>query len=95
MEAQEHYIPRRLNDIPRLFFWDLDVACIFLAFMMIGLMLGSFILGCTAASCAGYFFGKAKSGRHPAYTIHMAYWYMPMASGMQAIPPSHFRELNG
>ncbi|TFZ00089.1 type IV conjugative transfer system protein TraL [Ramlibacter humi] len=95
MDDQDYYIPRRLNDVPRLFFWDMDVACIFLAFLMLGLLVGSTTLGFLAAGCGGYWFGKAKSGRHPAYTIHLAYWYLPMTSGMDAMPPSHIREMNG
>lgn len=90
-----HYIPRRLNDAPRLFFWDMDVAIVFLSFLMLGLLMGSVLLGVGGAALTGYFFGKSKSGKHPAYTIHMAYWYLPVASGMATLPPSHIREMHG
>lgn len=95
MDSRNYYIPRRLNDPPRLFFWDMDVAIVFLSFLMLGLLAGSVTLGLFAAIFAGYYFGKGKSGKHPAYTIHLAYWYLPLASGMEFVPPSHIREMNG
>lgn len=95
MDPQQYYIPRRLNDAPRLFFWDMDVAIVFLSFLMLGLLMGSALLGSAVAIVVGYYFGKSKSGKHPAYTIHIAYWYSPLASGMVVLPPSYIREMNG
>jgi conjugal transfer pilus assembly protein TraL len=94
MEHQ-YYIPRRLNDPPRLFFWDMDVAIVFLSALMLGLLANAPSLGIVGAVISGYYFGKAKSGRHPAYTIHIAYWYSPVASSMNVLPPSYLREMNG
>jgi len=90
-----HYIPRRLNDPPRLFFWDLDVAMVFLSCLMMGLFMNAPISGILSASVLGYKFGKLKSGKHPAFAIHMAYWYIPLGSSLKVLPPSHLRELNG
>lgn len=95
MDQHQFYIPRRLNDAPRLFFWDMDVAIVFLSFLMLGLLMGYALAGALAAVVVGYYFGKSKSGRHPAYTIHLAYWYSPLASGMEVIPPSYLREMAG
>lgn len=37
MDGQEKYlIPRRLDDMPQLFFWDADVAVIAIAFILLG-----------------------------------------------------------
>ena len=39
-------IPRRLNDPPRLFWWDMDVAMLMLGSALIGMLLGFLLTGC-------------------------------------------------
>ena len=39
-------IPRRLNDPPRMFWWDLDVSLLVLAAGLAGMISGFFITGC-------------------------------------------------
>ena len=38
-------IPRRLNDAPRMFWWEIDVALIFLGAMLTGMVAGFFMTG--------------------------------------------------
>ena len=67
-------IPRRLNDPPRMFWWDLDLSLLVIA--------------------AAY--GRAKSGKHPAYALHLVYWYLPApVTGLKRTPPSYLREMVG
>ena len=41
-------------------------------------------------------FGKAKSGEHPAFALHLLYWHLPaQISGLKRTPPSHERDLLG
>jgi conjugal transfer pilus assembly protein TraL len=41
-------------------------------------------------------YGKAKSGEHPAFALHLMYWHLPApVSGLKRTPPSHLRELMG
>jgi hypothetical protein len=45
-------IPRRLNDPPRMFWWDLDVSLLVLAAGLAGMISGFFITGCALGRAA-------------------------------------------
>jgi conjugal transfer pilus assembly protein TraL len=41
-------------------------------------------------------YGRAKTGKHPAFALHLLYWHVPAAiTGLQRTPPSHLREMVG
>ena len=89
-------IPRRLNDPPRMFWWDIDVALLFLGAVLAGMVAGFFLTGCLAGVLLAWAFGKAKSGEHPAFALHLLYWHLPgFVSGLTRTPPSHQRDLVG
>ena len=89
-------IPRRLNDAPRIFWWEIDVALIFLAALLAGMMAGYFMTGCALGALMAWGFGKAKSGEHPAFALHLLYSHLPsVISGLKRTPPSHQRVLLG
>ena len=89
-------IPRRLNDPPRMFWWDLDVALLVLAAALAGMVSGFFLSGCALGVLLAMAYGKAKSGKHPAYALHLLYWYLPGAvTGLNRTPPSWLREMAG
>ena len=89
-------IPRRLNDAPRMFWWEIDVALIFLGAVLTGMVAGFFITGCALGVLLAWSFGKAKSGEHPAFALHLLYWHLPaQISGLKRTPPSHQRDLLG
>lgn len=89
-------IPRRLNDPPRMFWWEIDVSLLFLASVLAGMIAGFFVTGCAAGVLLAWAYGKAKSGEHPAFALHLLYWHLPAAvSGLRRTPPSHLRELVG
>jgi conjugal transfer pilus assembly protein TraL len=89
-------IPRRLNDPPRMFWWEIDVSLLFLAAVLAGMLAGYFVTGCAAGVVLAWAYGKAKSGEHPAYALHLMYWHLPSAvTGLLRTPPSHLREMVG
>jgi len=89
-------IPRRLNDPPRMFWWEIDVSLLFLAAVLAGMLAGYFVTGCAAGVLLAWAYGKAKSGEHPAYALHLMYWHLPSAvTGLQRTPPSHLQEMVG
>lgn len=89
-------IPRRLNDPPRMFWWDLDLALLVLAATLLGMIAGYFVSGVAGGLLAAWLYSRAKSGQHPAYALHLIYWYMPAAVvKLKRTPPSHLRELIG
>ena len=39
---------------------------------------------------------RAKSGKHPAFALHLLYWHLPAAvTGLKRTPPSWLREMAG
>lgn len=89
-------IPRRLNDPPRLFWWDLDVALLVLASMLAGMICGFFLSGSAVGLVLASAYSRAKAGKHPAYALHLLYWHLPAAvTGLRRTPPSCLREMMG
>jgi conjugal transfer pilus assembly protein TraL len=89
-------IPRRLNDPPRMFWWDLDVSLLVLASALAGMISGFFLTGCALGLLLAAAYGRAKSGKHPAYALHLLYWHLPATvTGLKRTPPSWMRELAG
>jgi len=89
-------IPRRLNDPPRLFWWDIDVSLLVLAAALAGMVSGFFMSGCAVGVLLGAAYGRAKAGKHPAFALHLLYWHLPAAvTGLKRTPPSHLREWVG
>ena len=89
-------IPRRLDDPPRMFWWDLDQSLIVMAMMIVGLMCGLFFCGRLIGLVFGHLYGRTKSGKHPAYALHLMYWYLPASvSALKNTPPSYLRQMQG
>jgi len=96
MSDVSHEIPRRLNDPPRMFWWDIDVALLFLSAGLAGMVAGFFLTGCVAGVLLAWAYGRAKAGQHPAFALHLLYWTLPgFVTGLKRTPPSHLRELLG
>ena len=89
-------IPRRLNDPLRMFWWDLDVSLLVLAAALAGMIAGFFLSGCALGILLGSAYGRTKAGKHPAFLLHILYWYLPApVTGLKRTPPSHLREMVG
>ena len=89
-------IPRRLNDPPRMFWWDLDVALLVLTAALAGMISGFFMSGCAIGALLASAYGRMKSGKHPAFALHLLYWYLPApVTGLKRTPPSYLRERAG
>ncbi len=89
-------IPRRLNDPPRMFWWDLDVSLLVMACTAAGMLFGYFLTGALLGLLCASAYSRIKSGRHPAYALHLMYWHLPPAvTGLKYTPPSWAREMTG
>lgn len=96
MSDASYEIPRRLNDPPRLFWWDLDIALLVVAAALVGMISGFFISGCAVGVLLASAYGRMKSGKHAAFALHLLYWYLPAAvTGLKRTPPSYLREMAG
>jgi hypothetical protein len=53
---------------------------------------GFFMTGCALGVLLAWSFGKAKSGEHPAFALHLLYWHLPAhdlgAQAHAAVPPA-------
>ena len=89
-------IPRRLNDPPRMFWWDLDMSLVVVAAALVGMVSGFFMSGCVVGVLLASAYSRMKSGKHPAFALHLLYWYLPaVVTGLKRTPPSHLREMAG
>lgn len=89
-----HYIPRRLDDSAKFLFWDIDVAMIGFAGVMLGISTGFPIIGMGLGMAGAYGYGKLKAGKHPGMATHLLYWFTGFPEPKE-LPGSHIRELNG
>ena len=85
-------IPRHLDDPPRFLFWDLDEAVLFMLALILGLMVDLLFFGGATGIALVMLYGRAKSGRHRAFALHLMYWYLPVTLGFRRTPPSCIRE---
>jgi conjugal transfer pilus assembly protein TraL len=85
-------IPQHLDDPPRFLFWDLDEAILFMLALVLGLLVDLVFVGGATGVALVLAYGKAKSGRHRAYALHLMYWHLPVTLGFRRTPPSWIRE---
>ena len=79
-----------------MFWWDLDVSLLVMAAALAGMISGFFLSGCALGVLLATAYGRAKSGKHPAYALHILYWHLPSAvTGLTRTPPSYLREMLG
>jgi conjugal transfer pilus assembly protein TraL len=91
----EEKIPATLDDLPKLIFWEIDVALAFLVPTGLGMFGGNMLLGLVFGVGAGVAYSKAKAGKARGYARHLMYWHLPVGLGFQSTPPSHLREFVG
>jgi conjugal transfer pilus assembly protein TraL len=58
-------IPRRLNDPPRMFWWDIDVALLVLGAALAGMVAGFFVSGCAVGVLLASAYGRGGGGHPP------------------------------
>lgn len=87
-------IPRTLNDPPLMFLWELDTACIFIVWCILGAILGGsgLIFGMVVGMfCTrGYSRLKEEGGR--GLIVKMMYWFTSASIFFSKENPSHIRE---
>jgi conjugal transfer pilus assembly protein TraL len=99
---QESRILRRLDDPWKLGVWEMDVASVFVFFLMLGFMKGSMgaLFGFAALGAfVVWRISKLKAMRHTGFLWHFMYWWLPaellyiVPRGV--LPPSNYRDLAG
>ena len=59
-------IPRRLNDPPRMFWWEVDVALPVVGAALVGMVAGFFVSGCAVGLLVASAYGRPEGGQNPA-----------------------------
>lgn len=96
MDSLEYMIPRRLDDQPKILFWDFDQALIVMFALVMGMASGFLMPSGFLGMMAAWGYGKLKSGRHRDFAKHLIYWYMPSGIvGFKRFPESWKREFIG
>ncbi|MFN9746310.1 MAG: type IV conjugative transfer system protein TraL [Betaproteobacteria bacterium] len=62
-------IPRRLNDPPRMFWWEIDISLLFLAAVLAGMIAGFFVTGCAAGVLFAWAYGTASRASTPHFHL--------------------------
>ena len=88
-------IPRRLDDPPRIFLWEMDVFMVWSGGVFIGIMAGYMLTGIGIGVGFGWAYSKLKSGKHPGFLVHLAYWHLPSGFSLRRAPPSAERRFYG
>lgn len=95
-DKDQFAIPRTLDDPGRIFWWDVDQALLVCVFLVFGMVAGFLAVGACLGMFFGWLYGKAKSGKHKGFAVHILYWYLPAeVFGLKRTPPSHQREWIG
>jgi conjugal transfer pilus assembly protein TraL len=88
-------IPKRLNDLPKMMFWEIDQAMVFMCSMMLGITANMTMTAAAIGLVAAWGYGKLKSGKHRGFAKHVLYWFTPFNTGLRRTPPSYIREFLG
>lgn len=89
-----HAIPLRLDSASKVLIFDADVAFLGFLGLFTGIvLLDNMPLGMLLGFGFGWVWSRLKSGRHPAYHLHLLYWFLPRL--LRCTPPSFLRELVG
>ncbi len=94
-EEYKHYVPQTLDDPPKLLFWDMDVAMVFIVMLGFAIMVGQMVIGTIAGLILAAMFARAKSGRSRGYGLHLLYWYSPVGLSFKRVPASNKRNFVG
>ena len=62
-EEYKHYVPQTLDDPPKLLFWDMDVAMVFIVMLGFAIMVGQMVIGTIAGLILAAMFARANKAR--------------------------------
>ncbi len=92
-----HFIPSHLDDIPKMFLWDMDEAMAIMASLGLGILMHQIVVFTTIGFLLSYILAKVKARRGRGFLITLAYWYLPHNTlfKFKRYPPSFIRDYVG
>jgi conjugal transfer pilus assembly protein TraL len=67
-------IPQYVDELPQIWFWELDEAFFLFMGVFIGLLVGWMFTGIVIGVIVAGLFGKFKQGQNRGLLIHIGYW---------------------
>jgi conjugal transfer pilus assembly protein TraL len=97
MDEYDHtYIPSHLDDAWKLLWFDIEAVLAFSVIFCMGIIANQMKFGAILGILVGALVQKFKGGKHPGFSTHLAYWYLPdIVVRTKRTPPSHQREMIG
>ena len=90
-----YWIPRNLDAPPLFFMWEVDIAAIWIIWLVIGGVMNMLILGAACAIIFGRIYGRIKEEGGKGLIAKLMYWYTPSELWLSKQYPSHVREYIG
>jgi len=69
----ERYLPKYLNAMPQILWWELDQFLVFIGFISVGILAGRTFSGFVAGMVATFAYTKIRDNRQPGYFKHWMY----------------------
>lgn len=93
---EEYYIPRHLDEPPKVFIWPLDEVAILAAFVVWGVMTDAKLIGFVFGFFAMSGVKRIKRSEGGRIFRNALYWYLPAnIGGGKSLAPSYVRKWNG
>jgi len=94
MSESHDLIPRTLDDPPLIFLWEVDTACIFIIWCILGAVLGNvgLLFGVTIGFICAKAYTRLKDEGGRRLICKIMYWFLPSSHFISKRHPSHIRE---
>jgi conjugal transfer pilus assembly protein TraL len=80
-------IPRYIDDLPQILWWEIDEVSLFAGLFGLGIILGATGIGFIGGILCSYVLQKLKSRRGSEFVMHWGYW-----NGIIPIKPPSWKE---
>lgn len=68
-------IPQFVDELPQLWFWEIDEALFIVLGLFVGIIIDWMIIATIVGMLIASLFGRFKQGQNRGLLMHMAYWY--------------------
>ncbi len=88
------YVPKYLDEPPRILMWTHAEAAILLGPFMLGIVFSFIMLGIIGSVAMGLSLKKLQKSFEGSCILSAAYWYFPQ-NKLKTLPPTYIREYLG
>ncbi len=96
MSQEKFFIPKHLDDLPRILLWTIDEAFSFLLPLIVSIMIGSGMIGVILSFSCFYFWRRIKGVGGVSFLKAILYWYYGSKTlGLKNTPDSAIKNYIG